>query len=553
MPDPKEYDSEKDWMAACVPMRIGEGDEQEQAVAACMNIWRNKDAEKTTAIKAVGDWELEVRGVPYGGPDNRDSDGEYFTSRTKLHTDRFPSPLVQYYHGLNPDGKPDGDPEIIGEVKSIEKRDDGVWYRVLLNKASEYAQRVWQAAKDGVARASSGSIAHLWRKNQDGEIINWPVVELALFDAIGSRQPANKFAVALPIMQKSYKTAGIELPDLDEPETEAEDAQAQRAEVEPSSAPEESTLLKTLENSDMEKNEVLEVVAEALKADREAAAKVAEQEKAEQGRIDAAVKVALEAREKEAAKSNRLPTGSGAPFIAKYNDMAYNNLDAGDQALLVGVLQSAGKKVSEIAVKSLAAKLEEDKTGVGEMGRQAMKMAGVKANEVDYSTQQYYGDEWIGVAYSQAIWEAIRVGTFVAAKLPSIEVPQGMESIYLPLESTDPVFYKVAEATAIESTLKVPQATVTNSPLGTARVSLTLAKLGARVLWTGEMEEGSLVPFVSQLRAQLTKAGSEYLESAIIDGDSTVSTANINDTAGGGPAASDWFPVFGGFRKLPAV
>ena len=42
MPDPNDYEKEDDWMAACVPMRIDEGDEQEQAVAAGMNMWRGK-------------------------------------------------------------------------------------------------------------------------------------------------------------------------------------------------------------------------------------------------------------------------------------------------------------------------------------------------------------------------------------------------------------------------------------------------------------------------------------------------------------------------------
>jgi len=43
MPDLSNYDNEKDWMEACVPTRIDEGDEQDQAVAACLNMWRERD------------------------------------------------------------------------------------------------------------------------------------------------------------------------------------------------------------------------------------------------------------------------------------------------------------------------------------------------------------------------------------------------------------------------------------------------------------------------------------------------------------------------------
>ena len=48
MPEPTEYENESDWMAVCVPKLKGEGKEQDQAVAACMNMWkeRGKSEEK---------------------------------------------------------------------------------------------------------------------------------------------------------------------------------------------------------------------------------------------------------------------------------------------------------------------------------------------------------------------------------------------------------------------------------------------------------------------------------------------------------------------------
>jgi len=42
LPNVGEYDNEKDWMQACVPKMIQEGKEQDQAVAACMNMWKQK-------------------------------------------------------------------------------------------------------------------------------------------------------------------------------------------------------------------------------------------------------------------------------------------------------------------------------------------------------------------------------------------------------------------------------------------------------------------------------------------------------------------------------
>jgi hypothetical protein len=51
MPDVAEYDNEDEWMEECVSQRMDEGDEQDRAVAACLNIWRNKSA----AAKARGE------------------------------------------------------------------------------------------------------------------------------------------------------------------------------------------------------------------------------------------------------------------------------------------------------------------------------------------------------------------------------------------------------------------------------------------------------------------------------------------------------------------
>lgn len=307
---------------------------------------------------------------------------------------------------------------------------------------------------------------------------------------------------------------------------------------------------------------VQDAVAAALKAEREAqAAEAAKKSEIEAAKAEA-VKAAKGEWEAEAAKHNRLPFNQDLPNIHKYGELRqFDNLDAADMGVLIGVLDAqvakGGKRASEAAYKALAlkAEAEAEKTVLGHDVTRAMKAVGMKSDEIDYSTLASYGDEWVGVAYSQAIWDAIRVGTFVANKLPSVELAQGVESIYLPLESTDPVFYKVAENTTYDSTMKTPVATVTSSRLGTGRVQLTLAKMGGRTLWSGEMGERSLIPFVNQLRMQLATSGAQYLEAAIVDGDTTTTaTTNINDIAATGTqAGTEYYMLFNGFRKSPLV
>jgi hypothetical protein len=61
MPNPKKYDNQKDWMSACVPMRVEEGDEQKQAVAVCLSMWRERNKEMEEQ-KAMDLWNF-VKGL----------------------------------------------------------------------------------------------------------------------------------------------------------------------------------------------------------------------------------------------------------------------------------------------------------------------------------------------------------------------------------------------------------------------------------------------------------------------------------------------------------
>lgn len=502
-----------------------------------------------TCVKAAGDMELEVLLVPFGGPDNgKDSDGQYFDKSTDIQHGIYKTIPAYYYHGFGPDGKPQGDPEVIGMMHYSHTDEKGHWYRAILDKASKLARRIWDAAKRGLAKASSGSIPHILRYDKtSGHIEKWPVVEGSLIDQEGGRQPANAYAVALPVMKARYEKLNLEIPsDMDET-GEQELTEGDK----PSDGAADKTNQPIIKSRsiEMETEEIKKLLAEEL---AKAEAAKAEKEKAAaemQAEIEKAVKAKEVELEKKFAESNRLPSDR-APYVKKYGDTdAYDHLDAADTATMIGVLKAAGKPISEGALKALSFKIEEDKSEVGNSGRKAMKAAGIKAGEIDYSTSSGYGDQWVGVAYSSALWESIRVNSFVASKIPSIEFPRGVESMQLHLESTDPVWYNVSENTTNGSTVGAPAPTITSSRLATSNASLTLGKLGARVFYTGELEESSMIPFAGQLRQQLAVSGQEYLESAIIDGDTeTTDSTNINQI-GGAEVTGGHYLIFDGFRK----
>lgn len=188
-----------------------------------------------TAVKALEDWEIEIRAVPYGP----DSDGQTFDANTDYMLENFNSPAIIYQHGVKPGMKEvEEHPVIIGKTKSVEQRSDGIYVRAILDKTIEYARRVWEAARKGIAVASSDSIAHLARlevagkrimyeKSRPGRIAVWPLAGVSLWDAVeGNAKPASRNAIALPAMKAIYREAGIQFPDIETGTTG--DAQAEK-------------------------------------------------------------------------------------------------------------------------------------------------------------------------------------------------------------------------------------------------------------------------------------------------------------------------------------
>lgn len=313
-----------------------------------------------------------------------------------------------------------------------------------------------------------------------------------------------------------------------------------------------------------------------LEAQISAAKQLEAEEKSEKARFEQEKRQAVEdAVKAEQAKNRRLNLGDAAPYQAKYSDTyKFDDLSAGETALVIDILNANNRPVSGAAFKALSLKIGELKpkenneesekaikyvkgafkahTGI-DADLSAIEGAVKAATDPMYTGGSLIGSDWVGTAYSSQIWESIRAANVVVNNVPSIVVPDGYSSVYIPLESSDPSWYKIAEATASDATLKVPAATVTASQMATANKQITLGKLGARSLYTGELTEESLIPFAPQLRRQLEVSGMEIVEHVAIDGDTeTSANKNINDIAGT-PTATDPFLLFDGFRKLALV
>jgi HK97 family phage major capsid protein len=493
----------------------------------------------TGAVKALGNGKVGGYLVQFSSANDPDLNGEYFTANTDFDVEDGAATAVYYHHGLDKTIKA----RKLG-TGTIKKDAVGMWVEAQLSLRDEYEKHIYKLAEQGKLGWSSGTAVHLAEYKPAGkatEIIRWPLG----LDASLTPTPAEPRTRVLPL--KSY----------DPPQATLTGPEGQRSEA--SADATTSTGIKTMDEET--KRMIAESVAAAIKADREAQAAAAQAAADEKARTDAAVKAALDEQAKQWASGQRLPDSGtvevGTPM--KFSALnKYGSLGAGDTALLIGILEAhnqhrGGGRAPENAYKALAIKLDEAQTENGEMFRWALKSAGIKANEVQYSTLSGFGDEWVGVEYSTSLWGSIRQNTFVIDLLRQINIPQGAESVVLPLEGADPTWYKVPQTTAINATTGRPDATVPSSRAATGNSTMTVAKMGARSLVSGELEEDSMIPFMAQLRMQIATSGAEMLEHAIIDGDTdATATTNINDI-GGTPAATDLFLLMDGFRKLPLI
>jgi hypothetical protein len=516
-------------------------------------------------IKALGDGRIGGYLVRFTDDTAPDLENEFFTKDTDFDIEDGDRVTVYYNHGQD---------SVLQSRKvgtgNVEATDAGIWVEAQLLLRDEYEKAIYELAKAGKVGWSSGTVPHLVQREAIGDatfIKSWPLGK----DASITPTPAAGPELTQVLSFKNWQDANGNLKAL-LPEAVGDTA-ANSATVTDADAT-RSQQEQNIMSEPLTKDEVAGLVADAIKADadkREAAALSAKEQKDREVEIaSAAVKAYQEEQDQKATND----PGFSAPNVAKTADVwQYDNYPAGDLAATLEIVNEAHKGQRDRnakMVKALAYRFESDevddeteRTGPGtkkiktagplKVAKSWYKAAGIKANETNFSTNASYGDEWIGVGYSGELWEQVRTAAMVADRIPSFEFPAGVESLVIPLESTDPIWYLVAQSGDPSSATAQIANTVPAKALGTAQKTMTLGKLGSSTIYTGEMTEDAMLPFVAQLRTQIGVSGGEVLDHVCIDGDTdTSATTNINDIAGT-PGGTEAFLVANGFRKSALV
>jgi HK97 family phage major capsid protein len=218
----------------------------------------------------------------------------------------------------------------------------------------------------------------------------------------------------------------------------------------------------------------------------------------------------------------------------------YDQLDAMD--LLHGYMLLRNTKsfrgVSETYANALAHKVRKS------------RMSSRKADELSYSTQTNFGDEWVPDMWSAQIWNKARMDNVILPLFQSVEMPSS--PFELPIEGTDPTVYFVPETTdEAQLALDSSNPAIPDSKIGSGKVRLNAKKLALRVGFSAELVEDAIVPVLNIYREQAMRAITDSIDHVLLNGD-TALTGNVNK-AGGTPNATDRYMAFDGLRKLPLV
>lgn len=610
----------KDCVSDKIPILMNEGMEQEQAIAAAYSMCEGRaletippdeiqsaiDAYRQTqktgeqpvfksiyfpggALKALGDGRIGGYLVVFTGPDDRDSYNEYFTARTDYGLEYYRNQPVLFHHGQN-----DEMVTPIGAINALTVTDTGIYAEAKLDMfcddptIRQYAQMAYNQVSARKLFWSSGSADHLVRITDDGEIVQWYIVEGSLTpkpaEQRGRTQVDILRAAIRALIEDEQTTLAEEPETVREPDVPASvfptirDNRKKKMSLKMDMA----SVMTVLDGSSLTPEQKWEL-ATAL-AQAEAGEDMGEAPTMAEGAPAAPPeeeKPPVMMREYDAKETARqllqmmktapaqpLPGGGGQSPAApkppanqivlrtKYADLSAEDMAfLSDRRRLMAMRQGYQYAPEVPFMKELVDKVQKSYHSGGLKSLEdgvTNRILAIKTDELDNTAFAGAALEWVPTLWTSDLWRRVRVDNNIASSIRSIEMPS--KSYELPYESTDPTVYKVPETTN-ETQLALDNSNnpIPDSKVASGKKTLTAVKLGLRVGFSDEMEEDSIIPWIPQTREQSLRTMMNAIDNVVINGDTeTGASTNINDIAGT-PAVTDKFLVFDGFRKLALV
>lgn len=135
--------------------------------------------------------KVKVEGylVSFSGKDQKDLDGDYFPSDCFYGPANGDGADILFHHGIPvKKGLENLSGHIFSSPVKTKKDEIGIWAEAVLDQSNAYEKAVAELVEAGKIKWSSGSTGRLVRKEKDGKITRWPIIEASL-----THTPANPF------------------------------------------------------------------------------------------------------------------------------------------------------------------------------------------------------------------------------------------------------------------------------------------------------------------------------------------------------------------------
>lgn len=153
-----------------------------------------------TSLKVLDEGKIGGPLVVFSDESSPDLTGEFFTKSTYFGPiDEINKINVLYHHGFDPTLQK----KSLG-IGTIKKMDECLWFEFQLDLADKYNRKIYELAKQGLLKLSSGAVSHLVEKVDMGKSVwikSWPLAEGSL-----TPTPAEPRAQAYTIKFEEPKT-----------------------------------------------------------------------------------------------------------------------------------------------------------------------------------------------------------------------------------------------------------------------------------------------------------------------------------------------------------
>lgn len=512
----------------------------------------------STVVKALEGERIGGYLVLYGSRAAKDLTGEYFTRDTADMLNIFKAigtlPML-YHHGAN--AKLGA--TLVGKIDTLESDDVGLWAEAELSKRNRYVQQVKDLIAKGALSFSSGTLPLGKKRDADGKITRWPIVEGSLTPTpaeprgtdVAHLAPMKAVAAAYKALNLSTDVLGL---DAQDDATEGGQKTAS-VHVQPG-----KSIPQNEEDTNMPEAIDQGVLAKAVQdeLDRRAAEATAKAD------ADAKIEAEVQRRVQEQLKTTPTkslpapkPEGDGRIEVlraTKYSDMSAETMSfLGDVLLGMNYLpgvknwQPSDEFCRELAVKSFKAV---EKGLLPASAVKGLMDAGVdsvaKANELSHTAQTSYGLEFVADSWRAQLWQKVRQENIIAPLFQMVDMPT--DPYELPFESTDPTVYHAAETTDQTHQVYTSGNPITQTKIGSGKTQMATEKLATRLAWSSELEEDSIVPVADNYRRQTVRALQNAIDNVLINGDNdlTINT-NIN-LIDGTPGGTEKYTAFDAIR-----